>query len=462
MRGIADPIEEACRILLAAVLLASLPVEAIATTYYVRQTVGDDAHDGTSPETAWRHVAKLSAAMHAGDIAYVGPGLYREQVTVLDDGAPDKRITFIADTTGQRTGDPPGIVMITGADPLDVSGFVPEGTPGMYQAPFSQPIIDLVEMDGDQFRYWRVKNRKELPLPEGVSEVDLVRQRPSSLYYDADTKMLYVHTSDGKPPSTHEMEYMGRDSGIRVAQKQYVTVIGFTFRHMLDGGITFYGANGCVAVNNTSYGSRQGIRVYGATNISAYGNTLFRNENCGIYFALRSTNGLVIGNTMYENIKGIRWSSQSANGTAVDNILFENHEYGISIENADHTLLRRNRVVNNEKAQLSTVQSDYSSDDSCFANGGPDQLIAALIFLGQYRTLQDYQRGQRQDLSSREGDCGPLPAKVDVHKLHEEAKSYTDRARRILSGAKPSATGASKSSPPEGAVGSWLKWLRGR
>src|SRR5437879_5427731 len=233
------------------------------------------------------------------------------------------------------------------------------------------------------------------------------------------------------------MEHLDRDSGIRVAEKHYVTVMGFTFRHMTDGGITFYSASDGVAVNNTSYGSRQGIRVYGhATNITAYGNTLFRNENCGIYFAAGSTNGLVIGNTMYENIKGIRWSSQSANGTAVDNAVFENHEYGISIEHADHALLQRNSMVNNETGQFSTFEGAYSSDDSCFANGGPDQLLAALIFVGQYRTLADYQHARRQDLSSREGDCGPLPAKVDVHKLHEETKSYAERARRILSGAE--------------------------
>src|SRR5207245_7415710 len=168
---ISEPLKAARRVLLSAALIVLLPLEASATTYYVRQTVGDDSHDGTSPETAWQHIGKLSAALHAGDIAYVGPGLYREQITVLNDGETDKRITFIADTTGQRTGDPPGIVMITGADPLDVSAFVPEGTPGVYEAPLSQPIIDLVEMDGDQFRYWRVKSRKELPLPEGVSEV---------------------------------------------------------------------------------------------------------------------------------------------------------------------------------------------------------------------------------------------------------------------------------------------------
>ncbi|TMA95790.1 MAG: right-handed parallel beta-helix repeat-containing protein [Deltaproteobacteria bacterium] len=462
MCGMTDPVEAIARALLAAVLLALLPLEAIATTYYVRQTVGDDAHDGTSPATAWQHAAKLSAAMHAGDVAYIGPGLYREQITVLNDGGPDARITFIADTTGTHTGDPPGIVMITGADPMDVSGFVPEGSPGVYKAPFSRSIFDLVEMEGDQYRYWRVKSRKELPLPEGVSEVDLVRQRPYSMYYDEDAKMLYVHTSDDKPPSTHEIEYMSRDSGIRIAQKHYVTVVGFTFRHVLDGGITMYSASNCIAVNNTSYGNRQGIRVYNAPDNSAYGNTLFRNENCGIYFALGSTNGLVVGNTMYENIKGIRWSSQSANGTAVDNVLFENHEYGISVESTDHVLLRRNRMLNNDKAQFSTFEGAYSSDDSCFANGGPDQLLAALIFVGQYRTLADYQHARRQDLSSREGDCGPLPAKVDVHKLHEETKSYAERARRILSGAEGRASEASKSPAPEGSAGSWLKWLLGR
>ena len=462
MRRMVDPIARACRVLLAATLPAVLPVEALASTYYVRQTVGDDTRDGTSPETAWKHISKLSSAMQAGDIVYVGPGLYREEVSVLNDGAPDKRMTFIGDATGQRTGDPPGLVMITGAEPIDLSAAAPEA-PGVYKAPFSQPVLGLVEMDGNQFRYWRVKNRKELPLPEGVSEVDLVKQRPSSFYYDADAKMLYLHTSDGKPPSAHAMEYMARGNGIGMYQKHYVTVMGFTFRHFIDAGIGFYqGSSDGIAINNTSYGGRQGIRVYGATKIAAYGNTLFRNENCGIYFALQSTNGLVLGNTMYENIKGIRWSSQSNNGTAIDNTVFENHEFGISIENADYTLLRRNRMVGNEKAQLSVIKSDYSSDDNCFASGGPEQMIASLFFVGQYATLADYQRGQHQDQGSREGGCGPLPAKVDVHKLDEEAKGYTERARRILSGAEKSASEAPSSPPAAGAGGGWLKWLLGR
>jgi hypothetical protein len=99
---------------LVALLLAS-PLRGQAATYYVRQTVGVDANDGLSPATAWGHISKLAKAMKAGDTAYVGPGLYRNRIAVQNDGTAEKRITFVADTTGRYTGDPPGPVMITGA-----------------------------------------------------------------------------------------------------------------------------------------------------------------------------------------------------------------------------------------------------------------------------------------------------------------------------------------------------------
>src|SRR5712692_3009243 len=106
--------------------------DGVASTRYVRQTVGDNANDGLSPKTAWRSITKLSHAMQAGDTAYVGPGLYREEVTVLNRGTGENRLMFIADTTGQHTGDPPGAVMITGAAPVDGDRFVPHAAPGVY------------------------------------------------------------------------------------------------------------------------------------------------------------------------------------------------------------------------------------------------------------------------------------------------------------------------------------------
>src|SRR5436305_6398802 len=91
---------------LALAAIAISPQSGRAVLYYVRQIVGDDAHDGKTPTTAWQHIAKLGTAMHAGDFECIGPGLYRDNIIVMNDGTRDKRITFIADSTGERTGDP--------------------------------------------------------------------------------------------------------------------------------------------------------------------------------------------------------------------------------------------------------------------------------------------------------------------------------------------------------------------
>jgi len=427
--------------LVMAAVLAS-PIPSAAVTYYVRQTVGDDAHDGLSAATAWRGISKLSPAMQAGDTAYVGPGLYREQVTVMNGGTPEKRVVFIADTTGQHTGDPPGPVMITGADPVAEDIFAPHTAPGVYQAEVPYKVAGVVEMDGPQHRYARARDTKE-HLVEKMTLLDVVVKRPASHFYDEAARVLYVHTSDGKPPGSHEIELIRRGTGIGMSEKHYVTVIGFTFRHTGDAGVSFFKGSGHgIAMNNTSYGSRQGVRVYEATDMLVYGNTLFRNDNSGVYFAKGSVNGLAVGNVAYENTKGIRWSSQSVNGMAIDNTAFDNREAGIAIEDADHTLLRRNVLLNNGKSQLMVIRAEYGSESNCFHNGRPDQLTADFVFVDHFKTLAEYRRAKGQDLHSRDGACGRPPAKVDVGKLHAETMGYAERARRTLAGSPAKGDGA--------------------
>jgi hypothetical protein len=55
-------------VLIVGTLLPPLGVPAAGTaTYHVRQTVGDDASDGLTPATAWKHFSQLSAtAIRAG------------------------------------------------------------------------------------------------------------------------------------------------------------------------------------------------------------------------------------------------------------------------------------------------------------------------------------------------------------------------------------------------------------
>ena len=407
---------------IAGALLAWSPVAAI--TFYVRQSAGNDANDGRSSATAWQHVGKLSEVMRAGDIAYVGPGLYREEIEVRDSGSADRPIVFVADETGRHTGDGAGTVMLSGAEPVDETIFSPTGAPGVYSAPFAEwTVWGVVEMDGPQSRYVRVTITHEY-LVEKLAPVDVVGKLRSSYFHDEATRTLYLHTSDDQPPRTHELELVRRGHGIFVRGKEYVTVVGFTFRHMQDSGISFFGgaAHG-TARGTVSYGSRQGIRVYGSTDVRVEGCTVFRNENAGVYFAAASSGGRSIGVTSYENVKGLRWSSDSTNAVVTDNVLFENLERGLSLENADDAIVRGNRFVGNTVSQLQVLQSRYSSDENCFESR-PGQLVADFTpfgFADRYATLAEYRQKQGQDLHSREGGCGRLPAKLDVHQLPQRA-----------------------------------------
>src|SRR5262249_9470229 len=160
---------------------------------------------------------------------------------IQDPGTAEEKLTLVADTTGQHTGDPPGLVMITGADPVAAGMFVPHSVPGVYRASlagvnlgrptFSDQLMwGVVEMDGDQYRYLRVSTMKEY-LIDKMAPVDIVARFPSTYHYDQQAQELYVHTSDGREPSAHEIELIRRTGGIVMVTKFSMTVIGFTIRH---------------------------------------------------------------------------------------------------------------------------------------------------------------------------------------------------------------------------------------
>lgn len=424
--------------LLAAVTSAARPPHAVATTYYVRQTVGRDAHDGLSPETAWRHLSRLSSALRAGDTAYVGPGLYREELHVTAGGVGEAGPAVVADTTGRRTGDPPGVVLVTGAEPVDEGIFAPDVAPGVWSAPFATyAVLGVVEMDGDQRPYARARDLVE-PGADRVAALGAVARAPASFFYDESTRRLHLHTSDGLVPSVHEIELVRRTTGISTVGRQGLTVVGFTLRHAALAGITlFNGAGDAIVVGIVSYGSHQGVHVDRSSRVALYANTFLLNDNSGIYFLSGSVGGLALGNVAYRNLKGIRLSSESGGAVLLDNTVFANEERGISIENADRVILRRNRLVRNARSQLLVIRSDYDSDDNCFDGGDPPALIADFFFpeSDRFGMLADYQRAKRQDLHSRAGGCGPLPAEIDVHALHARSLAYAQRARKRLAGA---------------------------
>lgn len=86
------------------------------TTYYVG-TGGNDGNSGTS--WANRKLTLNGAEdipVAAGDTVYVGPGIYREMLTVDVSGSSGSPITYIGDFSGANTDGVGGVVRITASD----------------------------------------------------------------------------------------------------------------------------------------------------------------------------------------------------------------------------------------------------------------------------------------------------------------------------------------------------------
>jgi hypothetical protein len=80
--------------------------------YYVRKT-GNNSNAGTSPGAAFLTIAKLLQTLTAGDVGYIGAGVYRESgLNFTNNGSAGNVITVEGDLDGTKTGDR-GLVRIT-------------------------------------------------------------------------------------------------------------------------------------------------------------------------------------------------------------------------------------------------------------------------------------------------------------------------------------------------------------
>ncbi len=67
-------------------LVLSVPGIAAARDYYVRES-GRDSNDGRTPQTAWATLDRVfQESLAAGDVVYVGGGVYEIHQTVEADG----------------------------------------------------------------------------------------------------------------------------------------------------------------------------------------------------------------------------------------------------------------------------------------------------------------------------------------------------------------------------------------
>src|SRR6185369_16625989 len=95
--------------------LLAVATSASPATFYVRAG-GNDAQNGRSSSTALATVAAAADRVGGGDTVFVGPGRYAEgNITPRGNGRKKELVRFIADRSGQQTGDPAGDVMLDAA-----------------------------------------------------------------------------------------------------------------------------------------------------------------------------------------------------------------------------------------------------------------------------------------------------------------------------------------------------------
>ena len=109
------------------------PIPAI--TLYVRAS-GDDANDGSTPDSALKSLSAATKRLGPGSTLVVGPGTYTEQVVAPTGASATLPVTFLADPTGLSTNDVAGPVVID-ATGLGSSAFLLDGAPNVVIDGFS-------------------------------------------------------------------------------------------------------------------------------------------------------------------------------------------------------------------------------------------------------------------------------------------------------------------------------------
>ena len=194
-----------------------LRVHAAPATYYVDATAGDDAAAGTSPQTAWKTLARVAKAELAdGDAVLLRRGAtFRETLTPPRGGRAGWPIRFGA----YGEGAPP---RISGADPVRDFAPVAAGNDATYSADLAAEPNDVYE--------------GETPLARQET-AETVAATPGSWCWGKADKTLRVHCTDSKPPGSR-IEAVVRRYGVhRNGGADHVIVEDLRVERVADTGI---------------------------------------------------------------------------------------------------------------------------------------------------------------------------------------------------------------------------------
>jgi parallel beta-helix repeat protein len=187
--------------------------EPTLRTLYVSPD-GSNSNPGTDPlfplETI-QHAADLS---QPGDLILVGPGVYRESVTVPTSGTAAQPIVFRGSGVG---------AILDGADEGVLAGvpWTDEGA-GVWSSPIGFPTGHVVTDQGRLFRY------------DSVAELEtLGAGAPGGFFVNGST--LSVKIDGGGSPAARQMHVARHEDGFYIGNRSHVRVENLEIRHYGSG-----------------------------------------------------------------------------------------------------------------------------------------------------------------------------------------------------------------------------------
>lgn len=217
----------------------------IGEPLYVRGGAGNDGNDGRSPAQAFRTISRAVSRLRDGQILVVGPGVYNEAILDPPGGTAAVPRLFLADPTGERTGDGAAAVVIDASGVEDAQR-IPAPAIRISGAPFV--VIDGFQLVGGA------------------------------------TAGIHVRLGSDRAAIRNCEVFRNSGDGILVQSSLDVTLF-----------------------NNLIYeNTRRGIAVVGSPESRVVHNTIVANEDAGLFIGTRgdraSTNAVLRNNIVQDNV----------------------------------------------------------------------------------------------------------------------------------------------------------------
>jgi len=271
-------------------------------TYYVSQR-GDDEADGTSWETAWRHIHVGLPELRAGDALVIGEGEYVEpEMEVVRSGERGRPITIMAA--------PRHRVIISTAV-----------RPHLERTPNTEFVWEAtLRLKDGRAMVWEGDTKILLQSVAGVAMVD---ELPGTWWYDREQQKVYAHFSDSRTTGSPALAIRPGRASVSHFSNRDVCALDIRGSFVRINGLWFEHDNVCLVVQGDSVQNEDGTKSYrGGDHVTiedcAFSSTCF----AGLVLYAGARWNLIKGN--YGALNGARGSLLVNHRDTQDNLFIGN------------------------------------------------------------------------------------------------------------------------------------------